>query len=214
MAYLVATAGRIRLPEHLEHQALTVLEVQLTPHEGRFHPDDPVEDLAALARYVGADLARDGDWLVVSTDRAGEPVWSEQSAAFYTGLGRFVTDGEVQLRGQDGAQWAYRYSSDGVTEVGARGDTSTAEAAAPPPPAPVEEPPPPPSPAPPSPAESAPAPGWPPPVDRPGGAAPDPFWADDAPAPRSPGRTVAMAVLLLGGIFLIVAIAMLAAGIA
>jgi hypothetical protein len=211
MAYLVATAGRVHLPEHLEEQALTVLEVELTPHQGRFHPDEPVDDLTTLARYVGAEVSREGDWLVFSTDRAGEPMWSEQASAFYTGLGRFVTDGEVQLRGQDGAHWAYRYSPDGVTEHGTRGGTETEPAqvdpvpAPAPAPAPAEEPPPPPA------SESA----WPPPVDRPTAPEqpPNPFFAEDAPPPRSPGRTVAMAVLLLGGIFLIVAIAMLAAGI-
>jgi hypothetical protein len=210
MAYLVATAGRIHLPEHLEHQALTVLEVELSPHEGRFHPDQPVDDLATLARYVGADVAREGDWLVFSTDRAGEPVWSQQAAAFYAGLGRFAADGEVQLRGQDGAHWAYRYTSDGVTELGTRGGTDVVDAAEPEPAPPPTEPPP----APVAPPQPPPAPPWPPPVDQPRSEEPpNPFFAEDAPAPRSPGRTVAMAMLLLGGIFLIVAIAMLAAGI-
>ncbi len=131
MSYLVATAGRIRLPENLEQQALTVLEVELQSLQGRFHPDMPVADLAALARFAGADLSREGEWLVLGTDRAGEPLWSQQADAFYTGLGRFVTDGEVQLRGQDGAQWAYRYTSEGVAEVGTKPDGGLGAGAAP-----------------------------------------------------------------------------------
>ena len=41
MGYSVETAGRLLLPERLESQALTVLEVELAGREGPFDVDDP-----------------------------------------------------------------------------------------------------------------------------------------------------------------------------
>ncbi len=241
MGYLVATSGRVRLPEELEHQALTVLEVDLGPREGWFDADQPVDDLGELARFVGADLARDGDWLVLTTDRHGDPKWSDQATAFYAGLARFVHEGEVTLRGEDGAQWTYRYSPEGMTTVGTSGWKGATPAG------PVDQPPPsagpgaasgPAAPEPPvgDPRPAADPPPWqsqlPPPQPRPaqnpespgdeGAGTPpptpgyppadSPFWSDSTPAPRSTARTVGMGLLLILGIILLVGVAALTAG--
>ncbi len=143
MGYLVASTGRLLLPEPLEPQVLTVLEVELLRHQGWFAEGDveAVDTLADLARFAGADLARDGDWLVVSTDEEGDPKWSEQATAFYAGLARFVLQGEVRFQGEDGVQWAYRYTPDGMVQDGTNGwDGAAGQGGgeAPPPPAAVE----------------------------------------------------------------------------
>lgn len=222
MGLLVATAGRVLLPSSLERTALTVLEVELAAHDGRFHADRPVDDLDALARCVGVALTRDGDWLVVATDREDTPEWSAQSAAFLTGLGRFVTEGEVQVRSADGRQWAYRYSSDGLEVAGMPADPGAADPLAADPGAadPAAGTPQPPAAAAPSTPAPPPSEGsWdvpptygPPPVQHPGPGGAHPYLDPAAPAPRSPGRTLAMAVLFLGGLFLIVAVAVIASG--
>jgi hypothetical protein len=108
MGYLVQSSGRLLLPERLEPQVLAVLEVELLRHDGWFHEDDVevVDSLRDLARYAAADLTRDGDWLTVTTDRDGDPKWSDQAAAFYTGLARFVLQGEVRVEGEDGQRWS------------------------------------------------------------------------------------------------------------
>jgi hypothetical protein len=228
MGTLVVTSGRITLPEHLEGQALTVLEVELGGRAGPFDPErltvgtTPVETLADLATLAGVTVAREGEELLFSTDHRGDPRWSEQAAAFWTGLGRFATDGEIHLRGADGATWSYRYSGEGVEQVGAPAAPTTAE-----PPAAPQEPPaapstqttPEPTPQEPAPPPEEPRAGWPPPLDP----ADDPLGyprpddprafldPDDAP-PRSPGRTTAMAALLVVGVLLIVGLALLTAG--
>jgi hypothetical protein len=190
MGYLVESSGRLLLPELLEPQVLTVLEVELQPHQGWFHQDEieAVDTLADLARFVGADVTRDGDWLVVATDEQGDPKWSEQATAFYAGLARWVLKGEVRFQGEDGSQWSYRYTPEGMVQDGVNGwdgapGQVAADAAAPADPSlPAAEP------------------------------APEPdFWADD-PAPRESNRTVAMTLLLVVGVTLIIGVAVLAAG--
>jgi hypothetical protein len=206
MGYLVESSGRLLLPEPLEPQVLTVLEVDLLRHQGWFGEEDVevVDTLADLARFVGADLVRDGDWLVVSTYEEGDPKWSEQATAFYEGLARWVLKGDVRLAGEDGAQWSYRYGPDGMVKEGVNGWDSSPGDDVPEPAVP---------PAPPAPAPSSlDAPASPPvePDARDAGPAHD-FWADD-PSPRQGNRTVAMTLLLLVGVALIVGVAMLAAG--
>ncbi len=218
MGYHVESSGRLLLPERLEPQVLTVLEVELLRHQGWFHQDETeaVDSLADLARFVGADLTRDGDWLVVATDESGDPKWSEQASAFYAGLARFVLKGDVRFEGEDGAGWSYRYTPDGMLQEGVNGwdgapgqvaelravpPGSTSTSSTPP------SPPSPPSPPPPS--------TPPPPLPEPGAwTEPSPerdFWADD-PAPRDGNRTVAMTLLLVVGVILIIGVAFLAAG--
>jgi hypothetical protein len=205
MGYLVESSGRLLLPEPLEPQVLTVLEVELLRHDGWFREEEveAVDTLADLARFVGADLTRDGDWLVVSTDEGGDPKWSAQATAFYAGLSRWVLKGDIRFEGEDGAQWAYRYGPDGMVQDGVNGwdgsPGSEPDAAAPPAP-----------PAPSSPATAPPAP----PAEPAAWADPRPahdFWADD-PSPRQGNRTVAMTLLLVVGVILIVGVAFLAAG--
>jgi hypothetical protein len=203
MGYLVESSGRLLLPEPLEPQVLTVLEVELLRHQGWFREEEVevVDTLADLARFVGADLARDGDWLVVSTDEGGDPKWSEQATAFYEGLARWVLKGDVRFEGEDGAQWSYRYGPDGMVQEGPNGwDGAPGQEpdAAPP----QAQPAPPARPAPP--AEVAPPAGPPSVTDH-------DFWADD-PSPRQGNRTVAMTLLLVVGVTLIIGVAMLAAG--
>jgi hypothetical protein len=227
MGPLVVTSGRITLPEHLEGQALTVLEVELGGKDGPFDPDrltvgpTAVESLADLASLAGVTVLREGDALLFSTDHGGDPRWSEQAEAFWSGLGRFATGGEIHLRGADGATWSYRYSPEGVEQVGAPADAGEPS---PPPRDPPPAPPPVAAPREPGdgpPATEEPRAGWPPPVEptgpgdpRAGGPA-DPYaslFDQSAPQPRSPGRTAAMAVLLVVGVLLIVGVAMLTAG--
>jgi hypothetical protein len=206
MGYLVESSGRLLLPEPLEPQVLTVLEVELLRHEGWFQEEavEAVDTLADLARFVGAGLTRDGDWLVVSTDEEGDPKWSEQATAFYEGLARWVLKGDVRFRGEDGAQWGYRYGPDGMVRDGAhRGDgpprQEVPDVAVPPA----------------QPAASAPpAASLAPPAEAEAWAEPAPahdFWADD-PSVRHGNRTVAMTLLLVVGVILIIGVALLAAG--
>lgn len=212
MGYLVESSGRLLLPEPLEPQALTVLEVELLRHQsGWFREDDveAVDTLADLGRFVGAALSRDGDWLVVTTDDQGDPKWSDQATAFYVGLARWVRDGEVRFLGEDGQQWSYRYTADGTVHSGVNGWDGAGGGAPGPEPRPAPPPPAPPPPAPPPSAPSSPPPepgawGKPPPEQQ-------DFWAD-SPEPRSGGRTVAMTVLLVVGVLLIIGVASLAAG--
>ena len=149
MGYLVETSGRLLLPQELERQAVTVLEVRMGPKSGWFDPDrDHVDTVAELAEFAATSAHREGEWLVLSTGTEGDPKWTEQASEFYRSLGAFVRDGEVHVRGQDDQVWSYLYSADGVVQRGANGwdgtpgdapvDTAPAPAQAPaPPPAPL-----------------------------------------------------------------------------
>ena len=218
MGYLVESSGRLLLPEPLEPQVLTVLEVELLRHPGWFHEEqvEAVDTLADLARFVGADVTRDGDWLVVSTDEQGDPKWSEQATAFYAGLARWVLKGDVTLQGEDGAEWSYRYGPDGMVQDGVNGwDGAPAQgaAAAVTPPASHPSAPSPPLAAPVTPPSSVTPPVPPAPAEEEAWAATpaQDFWADD-PAPRQGNRTVAMTLLLVVGVVLIIGVAFLASG--
>ena len=185
MTYSVETTGTILLPEDLERQALTVLEVELAGRQGPFDATQHADNLGALAGFAGAEVRREGDSLHLSTAPGVDREWSDQATAFYVGLARWVHHGEVHLVGQDGARWSYRYGPDGVIQVGQNGwDGSLV---------PFGEPVSPPA----SPTGTTVGPG-----------AADP-WAD--PPPR-PSRTLAMALLLIVGVVLIVGVAMLGAG--
>lgn len=188
MDYAVQTSGRVLLPEHLERQALTVLEVELAARQGPVADPAAVDTLPDLARAAGAVVRREGEWLHLATDTGRLPTWSDQATAFYSGLARWVPEGEVQLVGQDGARWSYRYGPDGVIQVGQNGWDGSLTPFGPP----VEA------------GRAAPAAGPPG-----GGASPADPWAD--PPPRN--RGFAMALLLVVGVVLIVGIAMLGAGV-
>lgn len=121
MRYAVETTGRLLLPENLEPQALTVLELELAARPGPFTEPHDADTLAELATSAGAAVRREGDWLLLATDTAGDPTWSDQATAFYTGLARWVRDGEVHVRGEDGSAWSYRFGPDGVIQVGQNG---------------------------------------------------------------------------------------------
>ena len=122
MGYLVETSGRILLPESLERQALTVLEVRMAGRQGWYDEDEVhVDSLEELAPFAAAQVRREGDWLVLGTDTDGDPKWSEQAGEFYRSLGSFVREGEVHLQGEDGQTWSYVYSGDGVEQRGDNG---------------------------------------------------------------------------------------------
>ena len=184
MSYTVETTGTLLLPEQLERQALTVLEVELAGRQGPYDDSQHVEDLAGLARFAGAEVRRDGDSLQLTTLVGADREWSDQATAFYVGLARWVHQGEVHLTGQDGARWSYRYGPDGVIQVGQNGWDGSLVPFGEPMTAPAA-----------SPATGS-------PYDRPGGAQVEP----------AGGRTVAMTLLFLVGIVLIVGIALLGAG--
>lgn len=200
VGYSMRTTGRIQLPESSEHHLLTVLEVRMAAHQGPFHPDEPVETLADLAEYVGAELTRDGDWVTLATDEEGDPKWSDQATAFYRGLEGWVTSGMVELVGEDGTRWGYRYAPEGVTETGETGGEAEAAepTAAPGPPAAPYGPPP-------GPVAESHDPG----LQPPGGlSAPDP----DPSGPPGGSRVLLMTLLLVVGLVVIIGIAMLGAG--
>jgi hypothetical protein len=183
VGYLVETSGRVLLPQELERQALTVLEVRMGGLQGWFDADDVhVDTLEELAQFAATSVRRDGDWLVLSTDTDGDPKWSEQASEFYRSLGSFVREGEVHVRGEDGQAWSYLYSGGAVTQRGDNGWDGTpgsAPAAASPPGA---------APAPPAPASQAPPSAPEPPGSSP--VAPPPGGEDLGPAPsqfRYPG---------------------------
>lgn len=204
MGYAFETSGRVLLPEAVEHRPLT--------------PGGPT--LEELGSEAGVRTVRDGDWLLLVTDRNTEPTWSPASARFFALLSRWVAEGEVRLRGEDGATWSYRYSPEGLTQDGVSPepvvaplqDEATRPLIAPsrvPPkdgaslPAQMQ------SPAVPYPteAEAPPLPQHTPPPSS-------PRWA---PAPhRHPStssmRTLGMTLLLFFGVFLIVGVALLASG--
>ena len=121
MGYAIETTGRLLLPKQLEPQALTVLEVELAGREGPFDVDTHVDSLAELAGFAGAAVRREGDWLLLATDAVGDPRWSDQATGFYTGLARWVHQGEVHVAGQDGGRWSYQFGPDGVIQIGQNG---------------------------------------------------------------------------------------------
>lgn len=236
--YHVETSGRVLLPEAQEQQLVPALRAALAARAGRFggSPTAPMEE---LTRALGVRPVRDDDHVLLVTDREGDTRWTEQSSAFYAVLADHTDEGQVRFRGEDGAEWALSYTPRGVLQEGVNGfDGSTSVESTGPLPveSPVRTPEPAASPAPRedradvarSRAEDQPPASheaWPPPLTEPiAGPPPEPFpapergaptgWADDEPAqPRSPGRAFAMAALLLGGVFLIVMIAVLASGI-
>jgi hypothetical protein len=241
VGYLVETSGRILLPESLERQAVTVLEVRMDAQQGWFDADDPthaVHTVADLGAFAAADVRREGDWLLLATDTEGDPKWSEQASTFYRTLGSFVRDGEVHVRGEDGQVWSYVYSGDGVVQRGdngwdgtpgdAPGAAPVPEAAAPPTPTPPGVVPPEatqPSeftypgsedrPTPPPQAQQPP----PAPLPYAGGAPDGPgvpdYRAERAwaePAPASAGRTALMVALLVMGVILIIGLALVVSG--
>lgn len=193
------TTGRILLPESSEHHLLTVLEVRMAAQQGAFDPDVPVDTFGELAEYVGAEVTRDGDWLTLATDEDGDPKWSDQAAAFYRGLEGWVTSGMVELVGEDGSRWGYRYTPEGVAETGDHG-WGDAPDDAPPATAPS---------APYGPSAGA-APGTRDPrLQHPSGLpAPDP----DPTGPPGGSRVLLMTVLLVLGVVAIIGVAMLGAG--
>ena len=192
MGYLVETSGRVLLPQELERQALTVLEVRMGGLQGWFDADDVhVDTLEELAQFAATSVRRDGDWLVLSTDTDGDPKWSEQASEFYRSLGSFVREGEVHVRGEDGQAWSYVYSGGAVTQRGDNGWDGTPGSALAPeapagsvPPAPSAPPAPPAAPSPPGGEDLGPAPSqfrYPGSEDRPEPPPPP------APAPYGPG---------------------------
>lgn len=196
------TTGRILLPETSEHHLLTVLEVRMAAHDGAFDPDAPVDTLGELAEYVGVELIREGDWLTLATDEDGDPKWSDQAAAFYRGLEGWVASGMVELVGEDGSRWGYRYTPEGLTETGENGwgdvpgmaaVAPAADAPAPPASAPIQHP--------------SGQPG-PPPGHLPGPVDP----AGDRTGPPGGNRTLLMVVLFVVGVIAIIGVAMLGAG--
>jgi hypothetical protein len=195
VGYLVETSGRLKLPQELERQALTVLEVRMGARGGWFDADQVhVDSLEELAPYAAAQVRREGEWLLVGTDTDGDPKWSEQASEFYRSLGSFVREGEVHVRGEDGQAWSYLYSGDGVLQRGDNGWDGTPgdPAAGPVPPAPT-----PPGVSPPPPAASGPtAAGAPEPPAQPAQfrypgsderPAPPPPAAPQSYAPGDPG---------------------------
>lgn len=230
MGYLVATTGRLLLPPNLERQALTVAEHRMASRQGWFDPDDEhVDSLADLATFAGVTLTREGEWLTVSTDHGGDPKWSDQAEEFYRALSGFVQDGEVNLRGEDGSTWSYRYSPGGVQQGGdgggPAGDGASPQAATEPPA--TSQPDPPAAADPPQPhAQQDPDPdppggfSYPGKEQRPPSAAPPPTppvpsWSpseDDEAPPASRGRVLAMTALLVVGVLLIIGLALFASG--
>ena len=118
MGYLVETTGRLLLPLDREAAAFDALVAAMADRQGWFRPDDeewPVTSLADLATYAAAAVTRDGDWLVLSTDEAGDPKWSDQADAFYEELARWVTEGTVSFTGEDGMPWSVTYAEGRMT---------------------------------------------------------------------------------------------------
>lgn len=225
MGYLVATTGRLLLPEGVERQALTVAEHRMAGRDGWLDADQVagVDTLAELAAYAGVTLTREGDWLTVATDHQGDPKWSDQAEEFYRSLAGFVQQGEVHLRGEDGSTWSYTYTPTGLQEQGRQTPPTTEAGAAGSAPA-TERPEPTTPPAPPTeepggfsyPGKKQPP--VPPRPPRPPSAPPrgtqDAGWAgvDDDPPPAPPGRVVLMSVVLVVGVALIIGLALLVAG--
>jgi hypothetical protein len=230
VGYLVATTGRLLLPQGVERQALTVAEHRMAGRDGWLDADRlaGVDTLAELAAYAGVTLTRQGDWLMVATDHRGDPKWSDQAEEFYRSLAGFVGQGEVHLRGEDGSTWSYTYTPTGLQEQGSPTPLSTEAGAAGRSPATEQRPDPPPAPTPP-PAPPAEEPGGfsypgkeqrpvaprsPRPPSAPPPGAQDAGWAgvDDDPPPAPPGRVVLMSVVLVVGVALIIGLGLLVAG--
>ena len=75
MSYAVETTGTLVLPEELERQALTVLEVELAGRQGAFDDSQHVDDLASLALFAGAEVRRDDEEIRLSTAAARSAEW-------------------------------------------------------------------------------------------------------------------------------------------
>lgn len=133
MGYLVTTTGRLRLALEQEGAALAALKEAMAARDGWYDPEEwPVESLDELASFAAsATVAREGDWLVLTTDEAGDPKWSDQATAFYVELARWVGEGAVALVGEDDETWGYTYA-DGLTQSGVNGWDGSAEPFGPP----------------------------------------------------------------------------------
>lgn len=127
MGYSVTLRGRVQLDGGREADAVDGLRTLVWRGEDL---DGPAADLGDLAAICGSSMSRDGDVLVFQPDAHGDPKWSDRASAFYGALSRWVTRGEIQVTGEDGAVWSYIYNSGEVTQVGVNGyDGSTAVAA-------------------------------------------------------------------------------------
>ena len=124
MGYHVETTGRVLLPLDRESAAFDALTAAMADRDGWFDPDDdewPVSTLADLAPFVGTSLEREGDWIVLATDEAGDAKWSEQATAFYAELARWASEGTVVLTGEDDTEWSYVFTGGALTQQGING---------------------------------------------------------------------------------------------
>lgn len=134
MGYLVTTTGRLRLAPDHESAALDALKAAMAARDGWYDAEEwPVESLDELASFAAsATVAREGDWLVLTTDEAGDPKWSDQATAFYVELSRWVGAGSVAFVGEDDETWGYSYAAGGLTQSGVNGWDGSAEPFGPP----------------------------------------------------------------------------------
>jgi hypothetical protein len=125
MGYSVAVSGRVRLEVGREAEAFAVLKGLVWRSEDL---DGSVEGFSDLAALFGAAVVREGDWVLFQPDVDGDPKWSDRATAFFSALSQWATAGEVQVAGEDGAEWSYVYGGGGVTQIGINGYDGSATA--------------------------------------------------------------------------------------
>lgn len=122
MGYHVRPSGRLRLPESDDAAAVQAVKAAWAQRRGQSSPDVyPGANLEEIAEGAAAAITRDGDWIEFDYDDAGDPKWSDLATAFYVALAPFVRSGTVDIEGEDGATWSYRYGGGQIVQEGWNG---------------------------------------------------------------------------------------------
>ncbi|MFF5203232.1 hypothetical protein ACIP95_15175 [Micromonospora parva] len=123
MGYTVAPSGRLHLPESEDAASAIAVQAALAERGEWYGPDGFPSDgtLVDLAEAARASIVRDGDWIEFGHDDEGDPKWSDRATAFYVAIAPFVSEGTVEIEGEDGARWSYTYADGQVTQRGWNG---------------------------------------------------------------------------------------------
>lgn len=123
VGYLVAPSGRLHLPAKDDAAATAAVKAAMLTRRGWFSAAnaEPSETLADIACWAAAAVTRDGDWIEIERDDAGDPKWSDQATAFYATIAPYVLSGRVDIEGEDGGSWAYSYEAGQLTQHGWNG---------------------------------------------------------------------------------------------
>jgi hypothetical protein len=122
MGYHVRPSGRLHLPIGDDESAVAAVKTAWEHHGVRYADGSaPSGALVDIAEDAAAFVTRDGDWLEFEYDEGGDPKWSMLATAFYVAIAPFVRAGTIEIEGEDGATWSYRYADGQITQQGWNG---------------------------------------------------------------------------------------------